>query len=543
MTALGLYKTKEEPQKNWWGDDELPGPRAGKEPVQTEKQEVRQIKVPEQTIDRNMPKDQAHLPVDNLRDRVRDAGMFKGKTEDNGIKAPEMKYNPDDYLPEKSWMKDAPFDTPDKTQSEQPQTKPQEQEATEEKQTPEDDDYNFDKEDFLKVFDKPVLADPKYDEQRQKVRKNQAVLSSLGDAITSMGDGMTLGMGGHVVERNFGDNEKYINDFLNYRDDYQKRVEDWDYKNYMAQLKQAGDILDGKETAEKLRQGKKGLDINQQGADNSYELGKERNKNSKYSNETSRMNALTARERAKLARDVFEKENGTLDPVKVKVRTSAGIGEVEIKPNDYEVLVPEALNDKDYIENSGLFEEVPAETDEFGFKVGESKYVPKKGVTRKDIVVDYKRAEIEKNTPEWAQRPSDYVNAGKSKKEEGQTVGDEIVNRAINGGNADSETSVNELIGEGVPEDASRAFIEAIEKGNISSIVNLSDTERKQIDRMLERTDQEPKRVQAAIETLMRTKGFSTSQSEIIARDFIGKGLPGSTQQLPSEEERLNVLP
>ena len=380
MTALGLYKTKEEPQKNWWGDDELPGPRAGKEPVQTQEQEVRQIKVPEQTIDRNMPKDQEYLPIDNLRDRVRDAGMFKGKTEDNGIKAPEMKYNPDDYLPEKSWMKDAPFDTPDKTQSEQPQTKPQEQEATEEKQTPEDDDYNFDKEDFLKVFDKPVLADPKYDEQRQKVRKNQAVLSSLGDAITSMGDGMTLGMGGHVVERNFGDNEKYINDFLNYRDDYQKkRVEDWDYKNYMAQLKQAGDILDGKETAEKLRQGKKGLDINQQGADNSYELGKERNKNSKYSNETSRMNALTARERAKLARDVFEKENGTLDPVKVKVRTSAGIGEVEIKPNDYEVLVPEALNDKDYIENSGLFEEVPAETDEFGFKVGESKYVPKKG--------------------------------------------------------------------------------------------------------------------------------------------------------------------
>ena len=151
----------------------------------------------------------------------------------------------------------------------------------------------------------------------------------------------------------------------------------------------------------------------------------------------------------------------------------------------------------------------------------------KKGVTRKDIVVDYKRAEIEKNTPEWAQRPSDYVNAGKSKKEEGQTVGDEIVNRAINGGNADSETSVNELIGEGVPEDASRAFIEAIEKGNISSIVNLSDTERKQIDRMLERTDQEPKRVQAAIETLMRTKGFSTSQSEIIARDFIGKRSPG----------------
>jgi hypothetical protein len=526
-----------------------------------------------------------YLGLEEKRDRVKDAGMFKGKPEDNGVKSPEMKYNPDDYLPEnQNYLK----------QNSQPQTKPQEQSATEqpvEQAANKQDEYAIDKDNALgSIFDIEVSSAPEYDEKRQKVRKNQAVLGTLGNALTSMGDGLTLGMGGHVIDRNFDDNEKYINDFVGYRDDYQKRLESWDNQRFLQELKKAGEISDAEYKDEANRIREKGVDSLDNYRQGQLELGKQRNEtdaeykkriadardasvaglNEKRKNDTAIDWKQLEMQQKKLAEEMGD------NPVEYTVNTGVGTSVKKLTPNQAQENFVRAMSNPEFMKwaaKTGLVEKDTkgGGTDDVGRPIeGETNYSIERGIKPIDIAIAYDKYKTSKDTGsdiDWT--GEDYQTAGKpSQKETGQTVGDEIVNSAINGG-ADNYTTDRlmnsnnsrfksnnqrqaeekmrkQLKEEGLSDDGSASFIEAMKNGDVSSIVNLDDKDREQMGRMLQRLEngEDPERVQAGIETLlMSNKGFTPSQAKVIAMDFIEKGLPETTQQLPSEKERLNVLP
>lgn len=91
---------------------------------------------------------------------------------------------------------------------------------------------------------------PEYDQKRQDVQSNRAKFNVLGQALTHMGDAATLGMGGRAVKRDKGKQGQYIDNFLAYNDEFQKRTSDWETKNFLQKLK-ATDSIVGKDNADR----------------------------------------------------------------------------------------------------------------------------------------------------------------------------------------------------------------------------------------------------------------------------------------------------
>lgn len=88
-----------------------------------------------------------------------------------------------------------------------------------------------------KPVNKPVL-----DENNQKRIMNRGKLDALGRVAINIGDSLTLGMGGSPVKRDKSETDQYFDKYYQNVADHQKKLEDWEYKDYLRRL-QTGQML------------------------------------------------------------------------------------------------------------------------------------------------------------------------------------------------------------------------------------------------------------------------------------------------------------
>ena len=86
-------------------------------------------------------------------------------------------------------------------------------------------------------INKPVL-----DEKNQARIMNRGKLDALGRVAINIGDSLTLGMGGSPVKRDKSETDQYFDKYYQNVADHQKKLEDWEYKDYLRRL-QTGQML------------------------------------------------------------------------------------------------------------------------------------------------------------------------------------------------------------------------------------------------------------------------------------------------------------
>ena len=100
------------------------------------------------------------------------------------------------------------------------------------------------------VIGSVALTAPEYDQKRQDQKLNQAKFSALGQAFGGLTDGMTLGLGGRVAKREKSKVSDYVDDFQKYNDNFQTKMEDYNYKEYLEKLR-AGTAVQEQDNLEK----------------------------------------------------------------------------------------------------------------------------------------------------------------------------------------------------------------------------------------------------------------------------------------------------
>lgn len=275
------------------------------------------------------------------------------------------------------------------------------------------------KEPLLSIFGRAEKQPtPEYDEKRQKTRKKQAVLSGLGAMLTNVGDSVTLGMGGHVVKRDKPKTDQYIDDFLSYRDDYNKRMDKFNYQKMNELIGISGKMSDvesrekafdfsvdsqdwkSKTDVERLKQYDENAEVQNDLAGQRLEL-----------TDKQHVESLTERKRATIENEKDRDSDRWEGARKFNEAQKLREGEYKEKYTDelvwkdadgneqlingreeFKQAKTDALNDSEFWKNSDFFERYnDYETDPItGIKIPVEKYKMKDAVTSNDLVRGHK---------------------------------------------------------------------------------------------------------------------------------------------------------
>ena len=242
---------------------------------------------------------------------------------------------------------------------------------------------------------------PVYDDKRQKIRKNQAVLSGLGSALTNIGDSMTLGMGGHVVQRDKPKTEEYIDDYLGYRDRYNDRIDRFNYQKMNQLLSTSFKLSDSIDNTRRFYSDVDAKDWNSkyqksaleqravQNAQNNDLTGQGLELRDKQFTQSLAEDKRQAIEREKDRDEDRRLNKRELDeryPKEKKVYWKDDKGHIQedtMPIEQYDALYTEAMRDPNY--QSNMYEYVVNPDDPYGPKIRKLK----DGVSKDDIIRDY----------------------------------------------------------------------------------------------------------------------------------------------------------
>lgn len=239
------------------------------------------------------------------------------------------------------------------------------------------------------------LRKPELNPEMQNRLRQRGLIDAFGRVAINLGDSMTLGMGGSPVLRPEQDTGRYMDEYYRNLEDYDKRLSDWDYKNYLNRLN-ASLRLNAEENDKAIAEGRikqaeqEDLRIKaEKENDRKFrETENQKNRDAKAAEEE-KNRAAKAKQEA-LNRAAKQKEKEPKEKEKISYNTPAGRVKVEIPTEDQASMIDHAKRNSEFLRNNKHLFDVITESDNgTPFAISDYQYERKSGISDRDILQAY----------------------------------------------------------------------------------------------------------------------------------------------------------